>query len=314
MRNWSEANKYTIYGMLFGLCFPLCAILFLHFTHALAGAGSWIEILRHAHDNRLLFLIDTAPVFLGIVARSAGIRQDRIHQFLSSLEQQVQDKTESLRLALEESRHANEMIGHMADHDALTGLLNRRRFQETLECWMEYAARYNRQGTLLFIDLDKFKFINDTYGHSAGDHYLNAVATLLTDNLRSTDVIARWGGDEFAAFLPETVGSEAHLVGNKLLAAFAQQSFRFGNALFQSSASIGLAFVPEHASTTNELIMYADAAMYEAKKAGRGCWRLYGASSTEIQHVQAHLQWEARIRRARENDQYSAAVSTAAES
>ncbi len=142
------------------------------------------------------------------------------------------------------------------------------------------------------------------YGHNAGDQYLNAVATLLTHNLRATDIVARWGGDEFAAFLPETVGSEAHLVGNKLLAAFAQQSYRFGDDLFLPSASIGLAFVPEHASTTNELIMYADAAMYEAKKAGRGCWRLYGSSSTEIQHVQGHLQWEARIRRALENDQF----------
>ncbi len=304
MRNWSETNKYTLYGVLFGLCFPLGAILFLYLTHALAGAGNWIQIIRKAHDNPLLYLIDTAPLFLGIVARCAGTRQDRIHHFLISLEQQVQDKTESLRLALEESRHANELIGHMADHDALTGLLNRRRFQKTLEDWMEYAARYDRQGTLLFIDLDKFKFVNDTYGHSAGDQYLNEVAALLTHNLRATDIVARWGGDEFAAFLPETVGSEAHLVGNKLLAAFAQQSFRFGDELFQPSASIGLAFVPEHASTTNELIMYADAAMYEAKKAGRGCWRLYGASSTEIQHVQAHLQWEARIRRALENDQF----------
>ncbi|MES2364937.1 MAG: EAL domain-containing protein [Pseudomonadota bacterium] len=303
MQNWSEKNKYTIYGVLFGLCFPLGAILFLYFTHAL-GMGNWIEIIRNAHDNRLLYLIDTAPVFLGLVARCAGTRQDRIHQFLNTLEKQVQDKTESLRLALEESRHANELIGHMADHDALTGLLNRRRFQKTLEDWMEYAARYGRQGTLLFIDLDKFKFVNDTYGHNAGDQYLNAVAELLTQKLRATDIVARWGGDEFAAFLPETVGSEAHLVGNKLLAGFAQLSFCFGGELFQASASIGLAFVPEHASTTNELIMYADAAMYEAKKAGRGCWRLYGASSTEIQHVQAHLQWEARIRRALENDQF----------
>lgn len=304
MRHWNEATKYTIYGVLFGLCFPLGAILFLHFTQALPGADTWAEIVRSAHNNRLLFLIDTAPLFLGIVARCAGTRQDRIQRILDSLEQQIQDKTEALRLALEESRHANELIGHMADHDALTGLLNRRRFQKTLEDWMEYSARYNRQGTLLFIDLDKFKFVNDMYGHGAGDQYLNAVASLLTNNLRATDIVARWGGDEFAAFLPETVGSEAHLVSNKLLSVFAHESLRFGDAVFQPSASIGLAFVPEHARTSNELIMYADAAMYEAKKAGRGCWRLYGASSAEIQHVQAHLQWEARIRRALDNDQF----------
>lgn len=304
MKYWSETNKYTAYGVLFGLCFPLCAILFLYFTNSLAGADSLTDIFQFAHQNHLLLLIDTAPFFLGIVARIAGTRQDKIHQFLNTLEQQVTDKTESLRLALEESRHANELIGHMADHDALTGLLNRRRFQESLKGWIEYAIRYHRHGTLLFIDLDKFKFVNDTFGHSAGDQYLNEVATLLTNHLRATDIVARWGGDEFVAFLPETVGSEAHMVGNKLLKTFAEQSYKFGNQLFQPSASIGIAFVPEHATTPNELIMCADAAMYEAKKAGRGCWRLYGASSTEVEYVQVHLQWEARLRRALQNDQF----------
>lgn len=304
MQNWSDTNKYTLYGVSFGLCFPICAILFLYFTGALRDTETLANIILSAHQNRLLFLIDSAPFFLGMVSRFVGIRQDRIHHFLNTLEYQVAEKTESLRVALDESRQANALIGHMADHDALTGLLNRRRFQTTLEDWIEYALRYNRQGTLIFIDMDKFKFVNDTYGHPAGDLYLNSVASLLTDNLRATDIVARWGGDEFAAFLPETVGAEAHQVGNKLLTAFAQQTFRFGNVEFQSSASIGLAFVPQHANTTPELIMCADAAMYEAKKAGRGCWRLYGASSAEVEHVQAHLQWEARLRRALENDQF----------
>lgn len=304
MKHWSETKKYTVYGVAFGLCFPLCAILCLYFTNTLTGTDTLMDILQAAHQNRLLFLIDTAPVFLGIVARIAGIRQDKIQDFLNTLEQQVAAKTESLHIALEESRQANELIGHMADHDALTGLLNRRRFQETLKGWIEYALRYQRHGTLLFIDLDKFKYVNDTFGHSAGDQYLNEIATLLTNQLRATDIIARWGGDEFVAFLPETAGSEAHMVGNKLLKALAEQSYQFGTEQFQPSASIGIAFVPEHATTANELIMFADAAMYEAKKAGRGCWRLYGASSTEVEYVQVHLQWEARLRRALQNDQF----------
>ena len=304
MENWSEANKYTLYGMIFGFCFPVCSVLFLYFIIELGTVHNLIEIIQHAHNNNLLYVIDSAPLFLGIVARCAGTRQDHIHQFVNSLEQQVQDKTESLRVALEESRKSNELISHMADHDALTGLLNRRRFEDTLEGWIKYAVRYNRKGTLLFIDLDKFKFINDSYGHKAGDQYLISVASLLSQTLRTTDIVARWGGDEFVVFLPETIGPEAHHVANKLLAAFAQASFHFGEELFQSSASIGVAFMPEHTSDTHELVMYADAAMYEAKKSGRGCWRLYGASATEIQHVQAHLHWEARIRRALDNDQF----------
>lgn len=304
MHNWNATNQYTLVGIFFGLCFPFSAILWLYLTHELTSANTWIDILRNAHHHRLLFLIDTAPLFLGLAARYAGARQDRIHQLANSLEQQVQTQTATLRQALEEARQANELIEYMADHDALTGLPNRRRFLSTLEGWTLYAIRYNRQGTLLFIDLDKFKLVNDRFGHAKGDEYLNAVATLLTANLRATDVVARWGGDEFAVFLPETTGEEAQLISNKLLAAFSELSLRFGDEIFQPSASIGLAFVPEHASTPDELIMCADAAMYEAKKAGRGCWRLYGASATEIEHAQAHFQWEMRIRRALENDQF----------
>ena len=272
--------------------------------HELGNATTVVQMVVHAHNNDLLYVIDTAPFFLGLFARLAGIRQDRIHKFMFSLEQQVAQKTESLRLALDEAHKANEMIAHLADHDPLTGLLNRRHFQKALEGWIDYAVRYNRKGTLLFIDVDKFKEVNDRYGHTTGDQYLTSVAALLTKTLRSTDIVARWGGDEFAAFLPETAGLEAYAVGNKLLAALAKNPFHFGEMSLQLSASIGLAFVPEHTLDANELIISADAAMYEAKKAGRGCWRLYGASDTEIQHVQEHLQWESRIRRALENDQF----------
>ncbi|MBI3563054.1 MAG: EAL domain-containing protein [Gammaproteobacteria bacterium] len=304
MWKFSEANKYTFYGAIFGCFFPVGSVFFLYFIGALAGVNGLLEIVRWAHTNPLLYVIDSAPLFLGLMARIAGMRQDRIQRFSESLEQQVRQKTESLRVALEDAHKSNEMIAYMADHDALTGLLNRRRFQKTLESWIEYAIRYERKGTLIFIDLDKFKFVNDTYGHSAGDQYLTSVATLLTSTLRSTDIVSRWGGDEFAAFLPETIGQEAHHVANKLLATFAKSSVDFAKQSFQPSASIGLAFVPEHARNANELTVLADAAMYEAKKSGRGCWRLYVASETEIHHVQEHLQWEARIRRALENDQF----------
>ncbi len=304
MKNWSEANKYTLYGALFGFCFPVLSILLLFLLGETGTAGSFLETIRQAHANHLLYVIDSAPLFLGIAARIAGIRQDRIRYFVESLEQQVEDKTESLRAALEESRKANEFISHMADHDALTGLLNRRRFQEALDNWMKYSERYDRPGTLLFIDLDNFKFINDSHGHKAGDCCLISAAALLNQTLRSTDIIARWGGDEFVAFLPETAGQQAQDIANKVLAAFAQASFSVDAESFQPSVSIGVASVPEHARDMNDLVISADAAMYEAKKAGRGCWRLYGGSAPDIQRMQAHVQWEARIRRALNNDQF----------
>lgn len=300
----SETTKYTLYGALFGCCFPIGSIAFLYFMGEIANTSGVLPILAEAHQNSLLWVIDTAPLFLGLFARLAGVRQDRILRFSASLEQQVTDKTESLRLALDESKKANEMIAHMAEHDALTGLLNRRRFQKELDKWGLYALRYQRGAALLFIDLDKFKFVNDTYGHHAGDQYLTAISDLLWNALRTTDTVARWGGDEFAVLLPETSKNAAIEVANKLLGIFHETKFDIEGHELRPSASIGMALFPDHSEDFGELILFADAAMYEAKNAGRNCWRLYSSSPQEKLCVQEQVEWEGRLRRALENDQF----------
>lgn len=304
MAHWSETNKYTGYGALFGLCFPIGSIAFLYLMNEIVDTSSLVTIIAGAHQNSLLWVIDSAPLFLGLFARLAGMRQDRILRFSASLEQQVAEKTESLLRSLNEAKKANEMIVHMADHDALTGLLNRRRFQQELDKWSQFAVRYQRSATLIFIDLDKFKFVNDTYGHHAGDQYLTAVSELLRTALRVTDTVARWGGDEFAVLLPETNKEAAIEVANKLLRLFNEAKFDIAGSEFHPSASIGMALFPDHGADLNALVVYADAAMYEAKSAGRNCWRLYSSSPQEVQCVQEHIQWEGRLRRALENDQF----------
>ena len=300
----NETTKYTLYGALFGCCFPIGSIVFLCFMGEIANTSGLLPILAEAHQNSLLWVIDTAPLFLGLFARLAGVRQDRILRFSASLEQQVAVKTESLRLALDESRKANEMIAHMAEHDSLTGLLNRRRFQKELDKWGLYARRYQRGAALLFIDLDKFKFVNDTYGHHAGDQYLTAISDLLRNALRTTDTVARWGGDEFAVLLPETPKNAAIEVAHKLLKLFNETKFDIEGHEFRPSASIGMALFPDHSEDFGELILFADAAMYEAKNAGRNCWRLYSSSPQEKLCVQEQVEWEGRLRRALENDQF----------
>ena len=304
MARLNETTKYTLYGALFGLCFPIGSIVFLCLMNEITDTSSLLTILTAAHDNSLLWVIDFAPLFLGLFARLVGIRQDRILRFAASLEQQVADKTESLRLALNESKKANEMIAHMAEHDALTGLINRRRFQKELDKWGQYAMRYQRSAALIFIDLDKFKFVNDTYGHHAGDQYLTAISDFLRTALRTTDTVARWGGDEFAVLLPETQKDAAIEVANKLLRLLNEAQFNIAGHELRPSASIGMALFPDHGSDLCALVPYADAAMYEAKSAGRNCWRLYSSTSQEIQCVQEHIQWESRLRRALENDQF----------
>lgn len=304
MAHLTETTKYTIYGALFGLCFPIGSLAFLCLINEIACTGDWLGLIAEAHQNPLLWVIDSAPLFLGLFSRLAGMRQDRILQFSASLEQQVAEKTESLLLALDESKKANEMIAHMAEHDALTGLLNRRSYQKELEKWGQYALRYQRSAALVFIDLDKFKFVNDTYGHHAGDQYLKEISALLSAALRSTDTVARWGGDEFAILMPETQKSAAIEVANKLLRLFNEAKFTIAGHELNPSASIGMALFPDHDSDLSALIAYADAAMYQAKSDGGNCWRLYSSSPQEMQCVQEHIQWEGRLRRALENDQF----------
>ena len=220
------------------------------------------------------------------------------------LEGRVTTRTDELSVALDEANRANAAVAYMADHDTLTGLLSRRRFQEEYERWGKYASRYEHPMALMFIDLDKFKDVNDSYGHPGGDEYLRAVADLLKNTLRSTDYIGRWGGDEFAALLPETNSMAACEVATKLIKIFGTVPITVsGHSLF-SSASIGIAVMPEHAMDADELIELADAAMYNAKNAGRGCFNLYSASEHEVQHLGEHARWAGRIRRALETDQF----------
>ena len=220
------------------------------------------------------------------------------------LEGRVLARTAELAVALEEANKANAAVAYMADHDSLTGLLSRRRFQEECGLWVKYALRHERPMSLMFIDLDKFKAINDTFGHLEGDVYLQAVAVLLKKTLRSTDYVGRWGGDEFAALLPETTSSTACEVAVKLTKIFNTVPITIAGQSLFASASIGIAVLPDHTSDLNELTAFADAAMYKAKEAGRGCFSLYSASENEVQYLGEYARWAGRIRRALETDQF----------
>lgn len=302
--HWSEANKYTLYGALFGFCFPIGSVAFLYVMGKLPEAQGLLQAFLHAHRVELLYVIDSAPFFLGLFARFAGLRQDRILRFSHSLEADVAEKTQSLREALEEAKRANETIAHMAEHDPLTGLLNRRRLEQELRHWTNHALRYHRSIALVFIDLDNFKYINDQYGHAIGDDYLLAVTDVLQKCLRSTDYIARWGGDEFAVLLTETDTDAARDVGQKLLQQLNARMLDIKGERLSISASIGISLMPAHTQNANELLAFADSAMYYAKGHGRNRWHMYSASEQETDHTQEQGRWEARLRRALETDQF----------
>jgi diguanylate cyclase (GGDEF)-like protein/PAS domain S-box-containing protein len=157
-------------------------------------------------------------------------------------------------------------LRHLADHDDLTGLINRRRFQEELERHLAQGRRYGMTGALLVLDLDGFKEVNDTHGHSAGDRVLQSVADALRDRLRESDVLARLGGDEFAVLLPREDPDAAEKVCLALEEAIPSEvRTPNGTAL---RVSVGFAAFRDDVQSVDDVLAAADAAMYAAK-AGR---------------------------------------------
>ena len=207
-----------------------------------------------------------------------------------------------LILDIMEQKTAEDRIVYLAEHDSLTGLINRRRFQEELERSIAYTQRYKQQGALLFVDLDQFKYINDTYGHQYGDEYLLDVSRRLAKVLRKTDILGRLGGDEFGVIIPSVTEEETETVANALLGTLSQEMIECDNKLIHISASIGIAFFPTQGYVASDLLAKADAAMYTAKNKGRSQFHVFSEDDDELWNMQAKIHWEERIRWALEKD------------
>jgi diguanylate cyclase (GGDEF)-like protein len=166
-------------------------------------------------------------------------------------------------------------IQHIAQHDALTHLPNRALFNDRLQQAIATALRNKSRLALMFIDLDKFKPVNDTYGHGVGDLLLKEVALRIQDCLRESDTAARIGGDEFVVLLPAIeTEQDAGTVGEKVLDALNRPFVLAGHTL-EISGSIGVAVYPEHGKDEKLLVKSADIAMYHAKKNGRNNVSMY---------------------------------------
>ena len=175
-----------------------------------------------------------------------------------------------------ELKKTQMQLAYLATHDPLTGLPNRNLFMDRLKMALEHAKRHGRYFALLFLDLDNFKDVNDTLGHTVGDEVLKAVAERLRRSVRKTDTVARMGGDEFLILLSEISKPEdAATVASHLFEAL-KEPFYYQGEKFELSISIGIAVYPLHGTDPETLFKNADKAMYEAKAKGKGACVSFG--------------------------------------
>lgn len=205
------------------------------------------------------------------------------------------------------SKVDRENMLRLATTDHLTGLLNRNRFMEELEHTIALARRHNTQGVVLFIDLDRFKAVNDTHGHEAGDEVIRSIANILKKSVRSTDVVSRLAGDEFAVIMHNVDTKQAQEKVNEIIDRVNKMRVEYKGAKLQVTMSVGMIGYPQSGKDASQLLTSADLAMYRAKDMGRN--RLYIdegllTSSKTSATVREQLEWIDRLRTALDEDKF----------
>ncbi|MGD8440956.1 MAG: diguanylate cyclase [Holophagae bacterium] len=239
-------------------------------TRRLRAIGSAVDRLT---DGDFTARCDEGgPGEIAAIARSFNTMAARIGSVVNelgdertALEQQVTGRTRELE-------QANRLLMDIANRDALTGLANRRRLEMELERNISFSKRTGQPLAVIMMDLDKFKICNDTAGHLVGDNILRAVASTLRSRVRVTDLVVRWGGDEFCILVPATQPQGAIAAAESLVDAVkeATSAIALPAPLEPPTASAGVACYPEDGEDPHTLILNADAALYQVKATGRG--------------------------------------------
>jgi len=210
----------------------------------------------------------------------------------------------SVGIDITDKKRSEAQMLWMINHDALTELYNRRKFNDEFERILKHSQRYQRQGMLLFLDLDQFKDINDSCGHKTGDQLLLRVAKLLRSITRGTDIIARLGGDEFAVIMPESDIHGATTLSEKIIDRLNKLDFIYDHVRYGISCSIGITRFPHDDLTVEELISNADLAMYQAKSKGKNTWHQFSSDDMARAQLQARVRWKQKIEDALKHEHF----------
>lgn len=201
-----------------------------------------------------------------------------------------------------ERKQSNISLEFLATHDSLTGIYNRREFEKRLSLGLEEAQKNNSELTLLYMDLDQFKVVNDTCGHKAGDLLIKQLSYKLQDAVQNKGILARLGGDEFGVLLLGDHAQMAYLLANKLLNTVKEFRFIWENRIFSLGVSIGQVPWFQDIKTPEQLLSMADSACYMAKEMGRNQIHTYSFHDTQMQRYESEITWVSDINYALQHD------------
>jgi diguanylate cyclase (GGDEF)-like protein len=253
----------------------------------------WTEVVARLDNSDKLLVVkkpfEAIEVLQCANALTRKWQNERIvRRQVETLEQAVDARTEGLETA-------NKQLRHLATHDALTGLPNRVLMDDRLSQSIVLAERQGQSFAVLLLDLDRFKLVNDSLGHRAGDELLKEVAQRLRSVVRDVDTIARLGGDEFVLIVtPSPERDAAQQVAKRIIDAM-RPSVRIAGIEIQTSPSIGIAFYPSDAATIETLLAHADAAMYFAKQRGRNNFQCYMPGMNTASREKVRLESDLRV-------------------
>lgn len=291
--------RLGVRGLLIGLCSLTAAVVVWHWRGRRGGAAFMLlgaTTIIYGYGELHLGVAWLFPSFIHVNQLAVGF-VDLLLQGMLSLGMVIallEDEREAAVLA-------SSQIEHLAYHDPLTGLPNRALFFDRLMVALANADRYQHRAAVLFLDLDRFKEINDSLGHSTGDALLRAVARRVRDTVRSVDTLSRFGGDEFTLLVSKIdQPDDAYKIASKILEMFREPFIVAGREL-SVTTSVGVSVHPEDGMDAESLVKNSDAAMYRAKQRGRDNYQMYTPALND--KALERLELENRLRRALDNEE-----------
>src|SRR5215472_559759 len=246
----------------------------------------------HLESDIVLLRRGSAPIAVDASMAPIGDRTGRVEGAVLVFQDMSRERQYAARLS------------HLATHDALTGLPNRREFENRLRAALDRPQDSNYHHAVLYLDVDQFKVVNDTCGHAAGDEMLRQVSNLLRPGLRAGDTIARLGGDEFGVLLEHCPPEPALRIAEGLRRSVADFKFTWGTRSFSTSVSIGVVNMIDGPRTLEDALAAADAACYLAKDKGRNRIQVYHPRDTEVAVRHGEMEWVDRLQRALAEDRF----------